>query len=430
MNTASPYAAIALCVLLLPATGRAETSVWEMACSEDQVNNSGVGDGSTDSTATGSAVLRHDSLTSRLSYDIAWGGLEGLLSAIHIHGPAIPAASNMAHLFNVYTGEPDVITAGVDRTTDSVYDFEELGTLIFESGGAHTEANALAFMVDEMAYVNIHSTLWPTGEIRCHMVLTQTIADGTEQSKDQQKCINALRKGMRKVALAQAKHLTACVQEAGKSGPAGSEVCAAGDTGGKVAKAAQKTTDAFAKFCMGGGVPDFGSTDATTVNAAAVDGGLDLAHDAFGNDLDTGLAGPGDVARCQKAVFSTLRKCQDARIKDYDSCTKSDLPGKVGLTIVDEYGMGKCLGSDRKGKVARSCNRIDGKLRAIIDKKCASVDLAAAFPGCSQALPEDTAACLDRAASCRVCLAASTADAIAPACDLLDDGLSNASCVP
>lgn len=423
-----PLAAAAL-LATLATPAHATTVVWNMACTEDQVSNSGVGDGSTDSTAVGNAHLRHDSLTGRLSYDIEWNGLEGLLSAIHVHGPAAPLANNMQHIFNVYSEATDVIAAGVDRTTGGIYGFDELTQLIFDSAGPHNEVNALAYMVDEMAYVNIHSETWPMGEIRCHFVLADTLVD-TEQTKGQQKCTNDMHKAGQKVAKAQSKQVASCIKTAGVDGPTGSEACILTDPKNKIAGAGTKTTDAFAASCSGGNLPAYGVTDAATVNTASALSEQSFAHDLFTFDLDTGLAGPGETAACQAAAYKAAAKCSATWRKDFASCAKSDLAGKVGLTVVDDYGLRKCIGSDRKGKAAKACDPAAGKVRAAIEKRCVEpgVDLAVAFPGCGEAAAADVAACIERAALCRVCEAVGAGGSLDTVCDEIDDGIVNGSC--
>jgi hypothetical protein len=47
-------------MLAIGTSAWADTYMWEMDASEDQVNNSGVGDGSTDSAATGHVVMDYD----------------------------------------------------------------------------------------------------------------------------------------------------------------------------------------------------------------------------------------------------------------------------------------------------------------------------------------------------------------------------------
>ena len=44
---------IAIALVTAPAFAWAETYVWQNVCDESQIANSGTGDGSTDSTATG-----------------------------------------------------------------------------------------------------------------------------------------------------------------------------------------------------------------------------------------------------------------------------------------------------------------------------------------------------------------------------------------
>lgn len=423
-----PLAAAALlAVVATPA--QATTYVWYMTCTEDQVSNSGVGDGSTDSTAVGDAYLRHDTLTGRFSYEIEWDGLEGLLSAIHVHGPAAPLANNMQHIFNIYTDASDVIAAGVDRTTDRIYGFDELAQLILDSSGPHNEVNALSYMVDELAYVNIHSELWPMGEIRCHFALSSTLVD-TEQTKGQQKCTTGMHKAGLKVAKAQSKQIASCIKTAGTDGPTGSEACILADPKNKIAGARTKTSEFFGASCSGGNLPAYGVSDANTVSSFSALSERSVAHDLFSLDLDTGLAGPGETAACQAAAYKAAAKCSDAWRKDFVSCAKSDLSGKVGLTVVDGYGLAKCIGSDRKGKASKACDPVAGKVRAAIDKGCvdAGVDLAVAFPGCGEAAAADVAACVDRAALCRVCEAISIGGTLNVSCDQVDDGIENGSC--
>ena len=84
------------------------------------------------------------------------------------------------------------------------------------------------------------------------------------------------------------------------------------------------------------------------------------------------------------------------------------------------------MGFDPKGKIARTCDPIIGKIRKAIDKKC--VGIAGAFPGCGTDDSAELAMCLDAAVECRVCLALNQADGLRIDCDGFDDGLVNGSC--
>ena len=58
--------------------------------------------------------------TNLLNYSITYQGLTADLTNIHIHGPANAGQSNMAHIFDVFSGADDVINAGVNRRSDTV----------------------------------------------------------------------------------------------------------------------------------------------------------------------------------------------------------------------------------------------------------------------------------------------------------------------
>ncbi|MEE8147555.1 MAG: hypothetical protein V3T24_08130, partial [Longimicrobiales bacterium] len=78
---------------------------------------------------------------------------------------------------------------------------------------------------------------------------------------------------------------------------------------------------------------------------------------------------------------------------------------------------------DAKSKIVKACVE---KLLQKIDKKCAGVDLALAFPGFD---PNDSLqAHVDARVECEVCQAINAADGLTRACDLFDDGVANESC--
>ena len=95
--------------------------------------------------ATGSATVSFDDSTNLLSWTISFSGLLGTMTNSHFHGPApvgVPAG--------VRVGIP--FTAGV-----------QADTLI----GSATISNAFATeLLNGLWYINIHSNLYPGGEIR------------------------------------------------------------------------------------------------------------------------------------------------------------------------------------------------------------------------------------------------------------------------
>jgi len=428
----------------LPAIAAAETYVWQNVCDESQINNSGVGDGSTDSAATGFAHFRAydadpfdgtEGFDERIFWDITYDGLEGLLSKLHVHGPALPGASNPGHVFDVFSDLDDINAAGADLTGDRIQHSDSLFTIMLNSGGLTTgvPADHLQFMIDGLAYANIHTDLWPMGEIRCQLTLVDTILTDP-QTKDQAKCTAALGKGLGKVAVAEDKLTCKCIKDRTKGKITDVEACIAPD--GKVLGTQAKTTADFTKRCTGVDkkgdprLPSFGVTDDATVNAAAVAQSTGVTHAVFGPDLNVSIddGSDTDVGKCQAQVAKALKKCEATVTKEYNKCVKGDLAGKVDLPIVDSHGFEHCMEVDRKGKIAKACDASTGKIRATIEKKCAAVDMAAAAQGCGLTDPADAAACMDSAVRCHTCIAGNTTNAVALDCDLHDDGLGNLSC--
>ena len=125
--------------------GNPESWVWSVpVISEDQVNNSPAnppGDGTTDSPATGSATIEITrnpdfvlGLTNNpdeeylISVNLAWDGLVGELTKVHVHGwltpggdPVGPGNSTPTHLYEIpgLENESAVIASGVNRTSDT-----------------------------------------------------------------------------------------------------------------------------------------------------------------------------------------------------------------------------------------------------------------------------------------------------------------------
>jgi len=430
---------IALGLTLAPLAAHADTYVWDMLCSEDQISNSGVGDGSTDSTATGTANVRYDTATQRLMYDVSWNGLESLLEKIHVHGPALLGASNPNHVFDVFSDLDDITAAGVDRTTDSIKVTDSFFNIIVNSGGVGLptiEDNAQV-MIDEMAYVNIHTTVWPGGEIRCQFVQDQLLV-GTEQSKDQQKCTNSMDKGLSKVSAAQGKHICGCIKDHTKGKLGGLLSDCVSTPASKVGDAQAKVSADFTKRCTGNDkngdpkFPAYGVTSDANVNNGGEAMSTGVTTAIFGGDLDTGVddGSNPDTGKCQSATIKASKKCLDTLVKEFDKCVKGDLKGKVGLTIADEFGIEECVGRDLKGKIAKACDADTGKVRSTLDKKCGGVDLVSAFSGCGVADAASTAQCIDAQARCLTCAVLNGVSGISVDCDLFDDGQANTSCIP
>jgi cysteine-rich repeat protein len=262
-------------------------------------------------------------------------------------------------------------------------------------------------------------------------------AEARPQGKEQQRCILELNKNFAKVAKTQGTELSKCIKDGSKDKLVGQSIeqCTTADNGGKVAKATRKTIDKAADKCASDpndpGFPDFGVTDPNTVNQVAIQTELALIHEIFGSDLDAAIFfAHGDTkaaSKCQQLVADSVKKCQDAKLKEFNRCKKDGLKDASIQSFLDLQG---CMGTDLKEKIAKACDPVSGTIRSKIDKKCVGkdVDLSDAFASCGTDDPEELATCLDEIVECRVCLALNEADALNRDCDDFDDGVLNESC--
>ncbi len=252
------------------------------------------------------------------------------------------------------------------------------------------------------------------------------------QDPDQQKCINALNTSMLKVASKQGKDICACIKDGAKgrlSEPISPiESCLSADRSGNVAKAQAGTSSAFNKSCTAS-LPDFGVTDPTTVDNAAVEAELDLIHIIFGPDLDAVIASEipdKNESKCQQKIARSAKKCLETKLKEYNRCKKLALGNPIDPAALPA-DLEACVFADPKGKVAKFCGRSISKQ---VQKKCVlkDVNLAAAFPGIGVAGASALENALGQTTGCLACRALNTADALNRDCDDADDGIVNGSC--
>jgi hypothetical protein len=246
-----------------------------------------------------------------------------------------------------------------------------------------------------------------------------------EQSKGQQACIVGMNKAARGVAKAQSKEIASCIKKAASSELSGSAVlsCMTADLSGRVGKAKLKTTAVVSGKCAT--TPDFGYTDATTVNEAAVEQEVSLLEAILG-DVSTSIierATDSAGAKCQASVQKSYEKILQAQIRQFESCKKA---GLKSATITSQAMLADCLDtilSDPKAKIGGAVV----KLADTIAKSCTGVNMAVAFPGeCSS---PGFADCAKAKALCQSCLLLNTADDTGVFCDMFDNGTADASCV-
>lgn len=130
------FTAAVLFLVALSATAKAESFTVYLSSAQEVPTNA--------STGTGRGRIVLDTTTNMITYTITFTGLSGTQSLAHIHSPA-PIGSN----------------TGVQVTFTSVG-----GTSGIISGTAAVTATIIGHIRSGQAYVNIHSTAFPGGEIR------------------------------------------------------------------------------------------------------------------------------------------------------------------------------------------------------------------------------------------------------------------------
>jgi hypothetical protein len=118
----------------------------------------------TGSTATGSATVVVEG--NLMTVDVSWSGLVAAASAGHIHCCMTPSAPNQP----VAVGFSDGFVNATSGTFHDTYDLldSSIYTSTFLAGGTAAQARdrLIAAMFASTAYVNIHNSVFPGGEIR------------------------------------------------------------------------------------------------------------------------------------------------------------------------------------------------------------------------------------------------------------------------
>lgn len=280
---------------------------------------------------------------------------------------------------------------------------------------------------------------------------------GQPQTKDQQKCSDALLAGSLKVTKEIQKQHQACIKSfqrgkaLNKSVPAIDtlEECILDDPKDKIGKASLKLEGAGTKRCTGNDeqgeprLPPFGPVDATIASDASKQKEFDLVHDVLAADLDAGAvvtqAADKAGAACQLAVVKAVAKCQQTKQTAFRACSKDALSGKLSSDPIatPQDLEATCLGTgadaqpDDKGKIAKKCADPSRGIQKVMDRKCQGQDLDALF-GCELSCASDDTACvsicLEAAVECRFCRWANAVSDLGRDCDAFDDGVVNASC--
>jgi hypothetical protein len=255
-------------------------------------------------------------------------------------------------------------------------------------------------------------------------VVFSASAFGATQDKDQQKCINALNKGMNKIASAQLKANAKCISDFSKAKNMSASSCYASPQ--KVTDAMTKNTAAEAKKCTV--PPTLGPTGAGSVNNYSSFNAHEMADDLLGPIPDNGVAlcaTSKEGCKCQAKAIKASNKLYSTSQKVFNKCKKSGLKDKTA-PFDDVTDLNACLGADPKNKISKALT----KLGDAITKKC-PVTVTNPFPtgDCNGETGAALADCIDERVRCHVCITLLGSDDLTVDCDAYDDGNNeNGSC--
>jgi hypothetical protein len=138
------------------------------------------------SDGTGSARVTYDSVAQTLRVQISFADLVAGTTVAHIHAPtAEPGVGNVGVAVHpgTFPGFPAGVTSG---TYDQTFDLKDsavyTGSFFTTHGGgtvAGSEAALAAAMAEGKAYVNVHTTQYPAGEIRGFLARASRVPDAS-----------------------------------------------------------------------------------------------------------------------------------------------------------------------------------------------------------------------------------------------------------
>jgi len=161
---------LAAAAALAPATAEATVRVFGVFLSGPDESPPNASPG------TGSATVTFDDVLNIMTLDMSFSGLLGTTTASHIHaGTPTPGTgtAGVATTTPSFPGFPLGVTSGSYQHT---FDMTDAGSYnpayVTAHGGTAAEAEAalLASMVAGTSYLNIHTNLFPSGEIRGFLI--------------------------------------------------------------------------------------------------------------------------------------------------------------------------------------------------------------------------------------------------------------------
>jgi len=121
-------------------------------------------------SGTGTAAVTWNTATSQMTVDVVFAGLTTGTTASHIHCCAVPPTNaGVATTVPRFVGFPTGVTSGTYLHTLDMTDAGSYNPAFVSSHGgtvASAESALLAGILAGQAYLNIHTTMFPGGEIR------------------------------------------------------------------------------------------------------------------------------------------------------------------------------------------------------------------------------------------------------------------------
>ena len=123
-------------------------------------------------TGTGGATVKIIEASNQMKVNIAFSGLSGNTTVAHIHGPTATAGTGTASVMTTtpsFPGFPAGVKSGsYEQTFDLLATSTYRAGFITANGGTAAGARDafLLALLDGKAYLNVHSSTYPGGEIR------------------------------------------------------------------------------------------------------------------------------------------------------------------------------------------------------------------------------------------------------------------------
>jgi len=266
------------------------------------------------------------------------------------------------------------------------------------------------------------------------------------QSKDQQKCIAAVQSTTVRLAVAQFKENARCLKSAPRSnwGFADMDQCTTSDDRRKIAKAADKITEAqdgpandpSKSKCTD--LPGYAYADDAEIIPVAISQAGRFFAAVVGEDFDSVVQDADDPgyrtkAACQTNLVGAAQKILQLQLKMFESCSRKTLRNRKSLALTGA-DIEPCMDEivqDPKAKVAKAASKFVEKF----EDKCAYFnieldDVLGNSLALAEASADEVANRLVEEGRCTTCRIFNTASQLWLDCDDVDDGVLNDSCTP